>query len=355
MIKFLRNLIDPDNNKSDASLTMLSLLVFFPFISLLVILSLTLNYPLKSVSFVVANTLTIIFSISIVGFLLGFIFGIPRSIRFRFDKTKNKFGNIDDNENYFADNTNLEEISDWITKIIVGLTLIEGRTIIRYLENSAHSIADSYPKTNIDLFVFSYALIVFFLGYGFFGGYFWARTLFGSILIQSKNEEQEILRSLLNRNLSNAIESSESNRAMGMTDNIPTLSILKDKISDLLRITPIIHQDDTQKERWGGNAIVNERELKVTVKPTLLGLFDVIIEVISTSLENPLDSIVVILLDSTFVEDEIYLTPANNKVKVTVVAYEAFTVAAICDDLNTKLELDLQKLKGLPPKFYYKE
>jgi hypothetical protein len=346
MIKSLRNLLDPNNDKSDASLTMLSLLVFFPFISLLIILSLTLNYPLKSVPFVVANTLTIIFSISIVGFLIGFIFGIPRSIRFRFDKTKNRFENVDDNESDLADNTNLEEISDWLTKIIVGLTLIEGRTIIRYLEKSAHSIADSYPKTGIDLFVFSHALIVFFLGYGFFGGYFWARTKFGSILIQSKNEEQDKLRSRLNRYLP--------------TDNIPILSSLKEKICHLLTVTPVIHPDDTQKERWGGKSVlVSEgRELKVTVNPLLLGLFDVIIEVVSTSPDNPLDDIVVILLDSTFQKDnatEIYLTPVNNKVKVSVAAREAFTVAAICDDLKTKLELDLQKLKGLPPKFYYKE
>jgi hypothetical protein len=355
MIKYLSEFIDPDNNKSDASITMLGLLIFFPFITFLVILFLTLSYPETHVTFVIANTLIIIFSISIVGFLIGFIFGIPRSIKFRFDKTNNKLENSTDNQTYFADNTNLEEISDWITKIIVGLTLVESRKLLLFLENSATSIANSYPDSSINLLVFSYSLLIFFSGYGFFGGYFWARALFGSILIQSKREEQENLKKLLNRNLSNAVQPSNANRVMDTEDAIPTLSELKSKISDLLRITPIKEKEDTQNQRWGELSISNDRELKATVTPTLIdNFFDVVIEVISTSLEKPLDSIVVILLDSTFFEDEIYLTPENSKVKVTVVAYEAFTIAAICDNLNTKLELDLQKTKGLPTKFYYK-
>jgi uncharacterized integral membrane protein len=355
MIKFLGNIIDEDKSKSDASITMLGLLLFFPIITIIVITFLAVSFSSNYTGFIITNTLVVIFSISIVGFLVGFIFGIPRSIRFRFDKTKNKLSNSEDSESYFADNTNLEEISDWITKIIVGLTLIQWRTILYYLENSAKTIANSYPKSHLNLYVFSYSLIVFFSGLGFFGGYFWARTLFGSILIQSKNEEQEKLKLLLNRNLSNAIETNESTKGLGLTESIPTLSILKEKISNLLRVTPIIHHDDTQKERWGGNPAQNYRALKANVTPTSIsGLFDVVIEVVSTSLDIPLVHTVVILLDSTFVEKEVYLTPVNNSVRVTVVAYEAFTIAAICDNLETKLELDLQKVKGLPQKFYYK-
>jgi hypothetical protein len=357
MVKYLSNFIDPDKNKSDASITMLGLLIFFPIIIILVIFFLTLSYPCKQIAFVIANTLVIIFSIAIVGFLIGFIFGIPRSIRFRFDKANNKFENSTDDQNLFADNTNLEEISDWITKIIVGLTLVESREILLRLEYGATSIANSYPNSSLHLMVFSYSLLIFFSGYGFFGGYFWARALFGSILIQSKSEEQENLKRLLNRNLSNAIQSDNTEiKAIGMTEAIPTLADLKSKISDLLRTTPILDKEDTQNSRWKGQSISNDRELKATVTPTLIGgMFDVVIEVISTSLSKPLNTIVVILLDSTFAENEIYLTPENNKVKVTVVAIEAFTIAAICDELNTKLELNLQKMAGLPQKFYYKE
>lgn len=49
---------------------------------------------------------------AIVGAFIGFIFGIPRTPAAK------------DSENIGA-NTNLEEISDWITKIIVGVSLVQ--------------------------------------------------------------------------------------------------------------------------------------------------------------------------------------------------------------------------------------
>ena len=359
MFKTIKNFLAPTNSKKDADITMKGLLQFFAFSTVLIALFLTINYSNSSPLFVFTNTAVIILAISISGFLMGFIFGIPRSVRFRFDKTKDKFTNLEGSDNVLADNTNLEEISDWITKIIIGLTLIEGRKIINMIENGADSIAKSYPVCGvniceINLFVLSYCLILFFAGYGFFGGYFWARTLFGNILITSRKESESLQREiamLSNRNLSNADEISETGVGILGTDD--TLTSLKERVGNLLNTTLIIDKTDTQKGRWGDLSSSNDRILTAKVQPSLLGLFDVIIEVTSMNVANPLTSTVVILLDSTFVENEIYLKPVNNIAKVTVVAYEAFTIAALCDNLETKLELDLQQQKGLPPKFYY--
>jgi uncharacterized integral membrane protein len=361
LFQSIKAFINQPKSKDGAMITMHGLLLFFALITLMITGLLTINYSKTSPLFVFTNTAVIILAIAISGFLMGFIFGIPRSVRFRFDKTKDKFANTDSNENILADNTNLEEISDWITKIIIGLTLIEGRKIINMIENGAESIAKSYPKCgiiacDINLFVFSYCLILFFGGYGFFGGYFWARTLFGTILIQSRKEQESTQREitmLSNRNLSNADEVTEIGVGIIETEN--TLTALKEKIANLLGSTKINFTDDTQKERWGEKSVSNDRKLTVTVQPSLLNFYDVIIEVTSTSESKPLTSTVVILLDATFPEEVIYLKPVNNIAKVIVVAYEAFTVAAICDNLETKLELNLQKQKGLPPKFYYQE
>ena len=154
-----------------------------------------------------------------------------------------------------------------------------------------------------------------------------------------------------NRNLSNADEITEIGGGILGTND--TLTSLKERVANLLNVTIIIHKTDTQKGRWGGLSSSNNRILTAKVQPTLLGLFDVIIEVTSTNVANPLISTVVILLNTTFAENEIYLKPVNNVAKITVVAYETFTIAALCDNLETKLELDLQFQKGLPPKFYY--
>jgi hypothetical protein len=358
MIKTIKDFFAPTSSKEDADITMKGLLQFFAGCTLLIATLLAINFYKDSPVFVFTNTALLILATSISGFLVGFIFGIPRSVRFRFDKTKDKFSNLDNSENFLADNTNLEEISDWITKIIIGLTLIEGRKIIRMIENGADSIAKSYPKCgvvicDINLFVFSYCLIVFFVGYGLFGGYFWARTLFGSILIKSRKEQETLQREitmLSNRNLSNADENDER---ISVKDADNSLATLKRKIAELFLSTTGTDPQDTQKGRWGGLPSANNRTLTAKVQPSLLGLYDVIIEVVSTDSSKPLTSTVVVLLDSTFVENEIYLKPINNVAKVSVVAYEAFTIAAICDNLETRLELDLQQQKGLPPKFYY--
>lgn len=50
------------------------------------------------------------------GYLLGFLFGLPRSV---------KDDNSGGEERGFRPNTNLEEISDWLTKILVGVGLIQ--------------------------------------------------------------------------------------------------------------------------------------------------------------------------------------------------------------------------------------
>jgi tetratricopeptide (TPR) repeat protein len=73
-----------------------------------------------------------------VGMLLGFLFGLPRSPRKSDTQgdSNPKGGNSDesthapagkkeDERTGYGDNTNLEEVSDWLTKIIVGLGLID--------------------------------------------------------------------------------------------------------------------------------------------------------------------------------------------------------------------------------------
>lgn len=71
----------------------------------------------------------------VVGGLLGFIFGLPRFLRV-IDAATPAAGATaapsptTPSKAAFAGNTNLEEISDWLTKIIVGLGLVQAHAII---------------------------------------------------------------------------------------------------------------------------------------------------------------------------------------------------------------------------------
>ena len=88
----------------------------------------------------------------------GFLFGIPRAEKYRYKPTADRSAN----EYYYSDNTNLEEISDWLTKIIVGLTLVKFRTILDWLQQAATSVSRTMAgQANCDdqcgkYYVFSY-------------------------------------------------------------------------------------------------------------------------------------------------------------------------------------------------------
>ncbi len=82
-----------------------------------------------------------------IGALLGFLFGIPRLLQ------RPTAGQLQSNgaapgeagknaqrspqDRFFSTNTSLEEISDWLTKIIIGLGLVQFQTILDYLRASA--------------------------------------------------------------------------------------------------------------------------------------------------------------------------------------------------------------------------
>jgi hypothetical protein len=61
------------------------------------------------------------FAASAVGGMIGFLFGVPKGPSDSNDQQRSGF--------YYRPNTNLEQVSDWLTKIIVGVGLIQFRAI----------------------------------------------------------------------------------------------------------------------------------------------------------------------------------------------------------------------------------
>jgi hypothetical protein len=74
-------------------------------------------------------------------------------------------------------NTNLEQVSDWLTKIIVGIGLVQIGHVVPALSKLAESMKEplgGLPSSGAFglAFTISYAL------WGFFYFYFWSRSLF---------------------------------------------------------------------------------------------------------------------------------------------------------------------------------
>jgi hypothetical protein len=117
------------------------------------------------------------------GVLIGFLFGIPRV------RTS---GDVPDPAavtsvgNRLDVNTNLEQISDWLTKIIVGVGLVQLRSIPQYFDQLTSYMAVGlgicgHPCLFGPERLLSGAIVVFFPSFGFLIGYVVTRVVLAPI------------------------------------------------------------------------------------------------------------------------------------------------------------------------------
>lgn len=127
--------------------------------------------------------------------VIGFLFGIPKILQTPAKSETDETGSIPSYQQLV--NSNLTEISDWLTKIIVGLGLVNLTKIPPYLYAAAEILANGLtaPKTMpIDLaLAFAYAIIIGFSCFGFLFGYIGTRTYLAGLF---SNADQNTLRAL---------------------------------------------------------------------------------------------------------------------------------------------------------------
>jgi hypothetical protein len=112
----------------------------------------------------------------VLGALLGFVFGIPRTLQHDIAPPSNP-GITEQDQIGYQINTNLEQISDWLTKIIIGVGLIELGNIGGWLISFSHSIGEAFGNPLGQAYVLG--MLVYFSGSGFLLGYLWTRLSFG--------------------------------------------------------------------------------------------------------------------------------------------------------------------------------
>jgi len=122
-----------------------------------------------------------------VGGLLGFLFGIPRSLQGSDTSSapssgKGQRGNTgDDQAGSYGANTNLEQISDWLTKILVGVGLTQLTVLAERLRALALFLSPGFgtlPRPD----VIAIAVVLYFAISGFLFGYLWTRLFLGAAL-----------------------------------------------------------------------------------------------------------------------------------------------------------------------------
>ncbi|MNK81771.1 hypothetical protein D3C87_1015260 [compost metagenome] len=112
--------------------------------------------------------------------MIGFLFGIPRpAIIAESEKSKSRY----------IGNDNLLQVSDWLTKIILGLGLTQLHEIIPLLKKTAIFIRISTKLDNDALIVL---IILYYACLGFLFGYLWTRLYFIRMLRASDNDTSNI-------------------------------------------------------------------------------------------------------------------------------------------------------------------
>ena len=100
---------------------------------------------------------------ALVAAITGLVFGVPRA-RADFQPR--------DSERYEA-NSNLEQISDWLTKLLVGAGLVQLTNVPGGLRSLGEFLGEDMSVPNST--AFSASAVVYGAGLGFVAGYLWTR------------------------------------------------------------------------------------------------------------------------------------------------------------------------------------
>ena len=308
-----------------------------------------------------------------VGALLGFLFGIPRLL-------VNNQGEAGNDENgqlatantthplsrHYSPNTNLEQISDWLTKILVGVGLTQLVNAQEFLGQLATTAAQGMGEPATPVFAIS--LILYYVLCGFLFSYIWTRLKLAGALLKAdlsvftERIQQSEERSIKAQEQAE-IAVSAATIGVGKREKKSEQTLFKADDSSLLASADTVEAteetdecpDDPNKGKFGRENMANNRILEATISPIpdQADLCLVKLKISSTApQQKPLSGKVIFHLHPTF---ERYEFPVNvnqdGVAELTLTAWGAFTVGAIADDGATRLELDLAEIPSAPKKF----
>lgn len=149
-----------------------------------------------------------------IGGILGFIFGIPRSLQqegipANGNETVNQGAEKNNTPQVgYRGNTNLEQISDWLSKMLIGVGLTQINTLPGQLNRVADYIASGMGGLPNDP-VFALALLVYFLVCGFLFGYLWARLFLAGALRQADLDAIGVLKTQMKEVNKQAVQANQ--------------------------------------------------------------------------------------------------------------------------------------------------
>lgn len=354
----------------------------------------TLGYPFTLSSIqpkLVFICLLIAFAAFISGYFLGTLFGMP------------KRNNAQDSN--YALNNSLVEISEWLTKIIVGLGLINLKQIPGYMKKFGAFVQETTGVTDGSINIFSISIVIFFSLFGLYIGYNYMRLVLSR---QYKDEDDNLLTQLAKANdakqkaeeekqkaeeeklkaeaerqkaeeakikimdkvnqentgdqvpeteAPEATRGAESEEVKGarlfQNENIKS-NIEQMKEAALQKFTKGMKENaaanDPQKDQWGGVSVKNNRKLEAKYEEIAQGAYQITLTVSATDqAQFPLNDNepVLFALHQTFGDPPFRIAyTKDGKATTSFFCYGSFTVGAFVSDTQTELELNLATLPG---------
>ncbi|NUO76349.1 MAG: hypothetical protein HOQ32_10075 [Lysobacter sp.] len=310
---------------------------------------------------------------ALAGTLLGFLFGIPRALTeppptVLTDPARE--GAAPRADPGFSHNTNLEQISDWLTKIVVGVSLVQAREIADAFNHlSIQAAADWGLKNGASTAGFLLATAALL---GFLASYIWTRTDFVQYLESSQSavaaerrRRQEAERSARESKatLDDAVAfiargtapaaAPAAARADALRAEAPRSDAAHAEFTPALRSNSALWDSDPRKGEFGGAAAAEGRVLSAEVKPLNRdgSLCAVLLIVRAADGAPPLQGAVTFYLHPTFDPSQQRVAPSEGRAELRLIAAGAFTVGVEIEGEPTRLELDLLALPNLPQAF----
>ncbi len=303
------------------------------------------------------------------GGFLGFMFGIPSILQ--------------NPEARLKYNDNLVQISDWLTKIIVGVGLTQLYKIPNFVNRIGTQFQDNFESQVIEpLYARNIAISI--MGYYFILGfimiYFWTKTDYSTVMkymddafnkklreetkakenalqqVEEKDEQLKVVneqKDQTTEQLETVKKDSES-KAQEVQAVFQTFSPNAEDIKNQLleaKASPDL-ENDPQKGKWGGKVESNGRKIDANVRESSIkDWFSLSLDVVSTDSMKPIEGDVVFHLHPTLPANEQTIKAVNGVASLQLLVYGAFTVGVECDNRQTQLEIDLSELPDIPQLF----
>ena len=314
-----------------------------------------------------------------VGAFIGLLFGIPRVKAATAPAADPKAAAPAASAAHAEVNNNLIEVSDWLTKIIVGVGLVQLSSLPAKLKMVATPLA-ACLQGDCGLAA-AIAIIIFFGFAGFLAGYINARTFITAMFVVFDRQLDDADRGKLNALQATVDIMDDNQNGPRPGESVLGTNVAADKpapaaVAKMNLFAAVAadgpptegatppaegapkaeESDDPNKGAFGGSPVANGRSLQASIRPRAGARSSacwVELSVSSVDPARPLTGKVTLFLHPSFGRHEQYDVDVENGIaRDTILSWGAFTVGVLADGGETKLELDLSTVTGGTKRFY---